>query len=444
MKFRQSSKALNLSCKSLIYGLCIFFFSACEEIPEMTVEQQSTALTFNRVESILKEDDGEFWNYPLYGPILLVDPETRIFIANQNDQNQSFTPVEDIYTDTLPESINIANTAIEWNNERWTMVRLPLPEEEKKQNNLVIHELFHRIQPAIGFDGLRELNNGHLDVFEGRMLLILELEALRDALMTEEKTMRKQHLINAFTFRNQRHTTADQKAAENMLELNEGLAEYTGMMLSDRSAEELKQHFNLRIDRSFSNPTFTRSFAYETTPIYGYLRNLEQANWHKSITKETNLTDYFLEAFAIQIEENIDYKKLAEQYDYNYEKHLEREKKRESERLAEMAVLRQKFTKNPTLRIPFQNMNMSFDERNVVSLQSLGAIYPTIRVTDNWGILTVENGALIDPNWSSIMVTPPKDQEASIIRGDGWKLELKEDWEVVKKEEQFELRKKVS
>jgi len=322
------------------------------------------------------------------------------------------------------------------------MVMLPLPKEEKLQNNLIIHELFHRIQPAIGFENLQELDNGHLDALEGRMLLILELEALKNAVMAEEENTRKTHLSNALTFRTKRHTNKDRKTAENTLELNEGLAEYTGMMLSGRTTEELKQHFNQQIDIFYSNPTFTRSFAYQTIPLYGYLLSLKRTNWHKNITKETNLTDYFLEAFAIQLDENIAYKELAQQYDYNYEKHLDKEQKREEERLNKIAAYRQKFLENPVLKIAFQNMNMSFDPRNITPLEPSGTIYPTIKITDNWGILTVENGALIDPNWSRISVTPPQKQEASLIEGDGWKLDLQEGWEIVKKEDQFELKEK--
>jgi len=74
----------------------------------MKEEQQAISQTFNRIEGLLAMDNGKFWDYPLYGPLLFVDPQTRIFIANQNNQNQTFTPVGNIYTDTLPENILIA------------------------------------------------------------------------------------------------------------------------------------------------------------------------------------------------------------------------------------------------------------------------------------------------------------------------------------------------
>ena len=55
-----------------------------------------------------------------------------------------------------------------------------------------------------------------------------------------------------------------------------------------------------------------------------------------------------------------------------------------------------------------------------------GIVYPNIRVTDNWGILTVENGALMSSKWDKISVTIPLKHENNHISGDGWTLELKD------------------
>ena len=55
------------------------------------------------------------------------------------------------------------------------------------RNNLIIHELFHSKQEKLGFKNLSEANNGHLDTYKRRLLLRLELEALKKALQTENK-----------------------------------------------------------------------------------------------------------------------------------------------------------------------------------------------------------------------------------------------------------------
>ncbi|WP_336830540.1 hypothetical protein [Sphingobacterium multivorum] len=75
------------------------------------------------------------------------------------------------------------------------------------------------------------------------------------------------HLKDALIFRKYRNSLFSGSAhIENQLELNEGIAEYTGVMISGRNKEKTKKHFTDVVDRSFSNPTYVRSFAYNTTP----------------------------------------------------------------------------------------------------------------------------------------------------------------------------------
>ena len=274
--------------------------------------------TFLQVDSLLKIDHGKFWNHQLHGPIIMVHPETRMLYANQNNKSNTFTKTDDLYVGTLPKELNIANTALNWDNERWTMILLPLPTDKTTRNSLVIHELFHRIQPEIGFDNLPEPNNGHLDTYEGRTLLKLELEALKDALDADNESQRNIHLKNALIFRDKRQSSEERKAAENSLEINEGMAEYTALMLGGRNKEETKQHLLNSIDQFYLNPTFVRSFAYQTVPVYGYLLSSKNKNWHQAISKDTDLTHYFINSFAIEIPKNVSYENVANENSYNY------------------------------------------------------------------------------------------------------------------------------
>jgi hypothetical protein len=82
------------------------------------------------------------------------------------------------------------------------------------------------------------------------------------------------------------------------------------------------------------------------------------------------------------------------------------------------------------LVIPLQKMSMELNPGNLVPLASLGTVYPTIRVVDVWGILTVSNGALMNPTFSRIYVSAPGSLSASPIQGDGWTLELNAGWTV--------------
>lgn len=77
-------------------------------------------------------------------------------------------------------------------------------------------------------------------------------------------------------------------------------------------------------------------------------------------------------------------------------------------------------------------MNVSFDPRNILPLEDHGTVYPNIRVTDLWGILEVTNGALMSPNWDKISVSKPIQFNEKEITGDGWKLQLNENYAVEK------------
>ncbi|WP_438422661.1 hypothetical protein [Aquimarina macrocephali] len=402
-------------------------------------EKEIARKTFSDIESLLKIDNGKFWNKQLYGPIILVNPKTRVFFSNENNATKKFKQINSIFSDTLPKHINIANTAINWDNKRWSMVILPLPDDKTSRDNLVIHELFHRVQPEIGFDSLQEQSNGHLDTYTNRILLKLELEALKSALSSKNEI--KQHLKNALTFRKIRQNDEQKKEAENSLEINEGLAEFTGIMLSGRDKNEMKIHLINSINQFYTNSTFVRSFAYQTVPVYGYLLSNQKNKWHKDISKNTKLTDYFIESFGIDINSNSSFELIAQENNYNYNEILKVESVREDKRLAKILQLKTKFLEQPTLKLNLEKMKISFDPRNITPLENFGTVYPTMRITDNWGILTVNNGALLASNWENVIVTQPVDIDSEIIIGDGWSLELNESWKIEKVKDKFELKK---
>lgn len=386
--------------------------------------------TYFEVDSLLRLDNGRLWGHQLYGPIMMVDPSTRIFIANRNSANQDFKKINGLFTDSLPSNMNIANTALDWLGERWTMVILPLPEDEAQRSRLVIHELFHRIQPEIGFGNLPESDNGHLDTYQGRVLLRLEMEALKAALATEDIGSRRDHLMAGLTFRGIRQSDLGKKQAENTLELNEGLAEYTAIALGGGSDKDTRAKLVGDIEQFYWNPTYVRSFAYHTIPVYGFLLAKQQPDWQKKITSDTDLTNFFKKAFDVVTNMDANFGKLAEQQGYDLNGIVREEQTRESSRLAKIAEYKTKFLEGPTLILTFENMNISFDPRNIVPIENIGTVYPNLRVTDNWGILKVENGALLSADWSYIIVSGPYTINERNVEGDGWQLELALGWEL--------------
>ncbi len=398
--------------------------------------------TINEVETLVKNDNGNFWNHQLYGPLIFINPKTRVFVANKDNTSNDYKKVNSVFTDTLTKEINIANTSVNIDGEKWAMIMLPLPNDKFERTGLVIHELFHRLQPDIGFANLNEANNAHLDSYEGRLLLKFELEALKKALNSKNEILRNSHIANALFFRSKRQLNKQIKDNENLLELNEGLAEYTAVMLSGRNTKEMKLHFTNNINQFYTNPTFVRSFAYQTIPVYGYLLSQKVQSWQKNISNETNLTDYFINNFSIQLPKNNSYLKIAKENDYNYKDIVNEENLRENERLAKIKAYKKKFLEEPALKIQLENMNISFDPRTIIPLEKYGNVYPTARITDNWGILTIENGVLLSVDWKSVTVSKPLKISTEVVEGDGWTLELNKGWEVKNNNRIFQLKKK--
>lgn len=393
--------------------------------------QDSLPVYFDEIKTAEKNNTA-LWGRDLYGPILLVDPQSREVFANRPDSAGILKPAGNIYSGVLPGNINVANTSVNWSGVTWAMVILPLPQNKQNRINLLAHELFHRAQPSLGF-ALSNVDNNHLDEKDGRIYLRLELEALKKAVLCSSSKEQLQHLTNAMIFRKYRHIIYEgSDTTENELELNEGVAEFTGVIVSCRNNTQVKSFFETGINDFFSNPTFVRSFAYYTIPVYGYLLYAKNKNWNRKISQQTNLTSYFINAFQIHMPADLKKAVDAIATTYNGNVIIEEETQREEKNKELIASYRLKFIEQPHFEIGFQKMNVSFDPRNIIPIKDQGTIYPNMRITDVWGILTVQNGALMKSDWSGISITNPTRMEGNHISGDGWTLELTADYTVEK------------
>ena len=269
------------------------------------------------------------------------------------------------------------------------------------------------------------------------------MEALKKALNANNRNMQNNHIKNALFFREYRYQLfPNAKVNENLLELNEGLAEYTGTILSDRSDKDLKKHYIKAIDKLNENPTFVRSFAYRTIPVYGYFIKQNDKKWNLKISENTNLTDYITNFFNISIPKKLKDTILLIRDKYNYAQIIDFETERDKKQKELLAKLDKIFQENPILEITLQNMKIGFNPGNLIPYRDLGTVYPNLRITDNWGILTVEKGALVGKNFGKVIVSEPTKTSDKVIEGDGWKLKLNSDWELVKVKENYTLKKK--
>lgn len=386
---------------------------------------------FKEAKSLSNADNGELWGVKLYGPMMLAYPETRLIIANEPDNENFLEEINGVFVGILPDELNIANTAFDWKGKKWTMVMMPLPEDQFIRNSLIIHELFHRIQNDINIPPFN-FTCDHLDKKEGRILLRLEWEELFSALNSgnDERVKHIRSAIILNKYRMKLFPEAD--SLESRMLLNEGLAEYTGIKLSGAPESVVNNILSDKIKHAEMIPSFVRSFAYISGPLYSFLLDKSGIDWRTNINETSRITEIIQSAFEIIITDDVQDEAQLILNDYKDSDILIFEENRAQKQIAKLEYLKDKFLSKPVLVLPLQNMSMQFNPSNLVSIENVGTVYPNIRITDNWGILDVTNGALVSSDFRKVIISLPDDFNQAVdlkrIETDDWVFELKDGW----------------
>jgi len=387
------------------------------------------------------------WDKDIYGPILLVDTATREVYANLPDADGVLKLDKGVYRGVLPKKITFSNTDIQWSGTHWAMITLPLSTGEEDRIDLITHELFHVAQPSLGFEPRREDNN-HLDLREGRIYLRLEMTALEAALKARRFNRAEEHLRNALIFRKYRQMLfRGSETTENSLEQLEGLATYTGQIMSGRNKWQWREYLIRRVEQFEKIPSFVRSFAYETVPVYGFFLYQKDNQWNKEVDEDTQFTEFFSEAFGVdrRILLQSYVKQVAEEY--RGRAIADEEAKREVSNNLLLDMYREKFFEQPRLEIRLEEMSMAFDLQTLIPLdEDEGTVYLTITLSDNWGILNVkQGGALLRNDWRWVIVSAPIEINGNNVIGEGWVIELDEGYEINKNSQgDYQISKKMA
>ena len=306
-------------------------------------------------------DHGRLWGRPLGGPLLFADPSTRAVVADEPDGEGLLHAEGGAYSGKLPDNVTIANTAVEWAGKRWTMVMWPLPDARYARGRLLAHELFHRLQPDLGIPATNPAN-AHLDGMDGRIWLQLEWRALSEALV-RKGDLRRAAAQDALVFRAERRALAGAGAAEEerALELNEGLAEYTGYRLCGLPEEVLPDRVAARLDGAPTNG-LSRGFAYLSGPAYGLLLDGAAPRWRAKLSAASDLGELLRGALGFRLPADLAAEARAHAKRYDGDALIAAENQREEERRARLDGYRKLFVDGPVLRVPFgPAANYSYD-----------------------------------------------------------------------------------
>ncbi len=229
-----------------------------------------------------RRDAGRLWGRSLCGPLITVDGQTGLAVATESPPEGHFERRGELWIGKVPDGMQVANGAFDGHGQRWSTVRLPLPADRYTRILLLVHESFHRIQPDLELNA-RDAINAHLDERDGRYLLRLELRAMAAALQSTGAAAR-QATEDALIFRAQRNRPfPGSDSLENSLEIQGGLAEYTGTRLALEAVGQSSAPA-VAAAADFENRTpYVRSLGYGTGPLLGLLLDRYAPGWQKQI-----------------------------------------------------------------------------------------------------------------------------------------------------------------
>lgn len=405
--------------------------AALSAVTPLPLTPANAAKYFAEAAHDCRADDGKLWGVSMCGPMLFVDRATRRVVASQADADGQLKPdAYGTFTGSLPPDETIANTSATWSGKRWIELMWPLPTNPAKRRTLLAHESYHFVQAHV-VPMVRAGDNTQLDTLYGRYTIRLEFRALAAALRAHTDTARRQAADDALLFRAARyHRFPEAQASEVALERNEGLAEYTGVMIGNHTAEQRKAMALADIRSVGDDPSFVRSFAYATGPAYGLLLNRYRPGWRKQIMhSKAGLAAMLASALHLDLSHMPLDTLTVRASQYGGPALMAAETARQAKHDRKIAHYRSILVHGPVLVLPLKHMRVQFDPRNVLSLGKAGTVYPTMRVVDDWGSIDVKKGGLLAPGWNRLTVSAPNGKiMTGTIQGPGWTLKLGPGW----------------
>lgn len=395
------------------------------------VDVYAAEQAFEEFRAVCEKDAGRLWGASLCGPTMLVDPTTRVLVANTRPGEAVAPGMQGPFVTVWPASESASSTSVEWGGVWWAQVLLPLPPSVEARRLSLVHESFHRLansQRWPGFGGMTGDGNGHLDTLEGRYLVLLEWRALARALESQGAA-RRGAIEDALTFRRaRRERFSNATLEENAGERAEGLAQYTGIKLAADDPERQRGLAKADLDTGAERESFVRAFPYATGPAYGLLLDEAGAEWRDQAKAGADLGALLGSAVHLAAPKATPGEVARRGKAYGSPAIRAAEEERERSAKKRIADLRQKLVVGSVLILPLENPRIQLVPGSLVPMGDLGTVYPTARLAAQWGVITVTKDLLLAQDWEQATVAAPSEGAGQTWRGDGWTLELKEGW----------------
>ena len=378
------------------------------------VDQQRAQEYFKEAQALCERDGGRLWGVSVCAPMVIGDMRTRTFATSQ--------PAPE---GPRPQTIGLVNAPIKWGATTWGAYvwDFMVNETPRGRHELMLHELFHGVQPQLGLT-IPTPPSEHLDGVDGRYWLRLEWRALARALR-ESGVARQTAVRDALAFRQARRALYPNNVeSERANEIIEGLASYTGTVLSASSPTEAISSALDQLTVAETQESFVRTFAYASGPAYGLLLDASSPGWTRKIRSTDDLGALAMRALAVQPASDAS----ASAGRYGGPELRAAEQQRAQQRQERVAELRRRFIDGPVLLISGGGSG-SFDSRGAVVIPDVGTVYfGAFRSSGQWGTLEAEKGVLVASDGGSRRVPAPVRQDERTVSGDGWTFKAAPGW----------------
>ncbi len=377
------------------------------------VDQERAEAYFKEAATICQRDGGRLWGISLYGPMVFADARTRTLATNQPRP-----------TEEQPRSLGFANSPIEWGGSRWTAFMWDFTTslgDARTRGMLMLHELFHRIQPELGLITPTG-QNAHLDTIEGRVWLRLEWRALARAL-GQSGEGRQRAVSDATSFRLARRALfANAAENERVEEIREGLAQYTGTVATAESHAEAIASALEQLAAAEKHETFLQQ-AYTTGVAYGILLDTASPDWRRRVRSDSDLGQMLMAALDVTPVANA----VEASARYGGAELRAAEQKRSEQRMARVRDLQNRFVDGPVLVVP-SGGGGTFNAVGATPIPGAGTVYVLpYRQGGGWGTLDATNGVLVGDDGTRRLPGPVRIDGAKVT-GEGWTVTVATGW----------------
>jgi hypothetical protein len=380
------------------------------------VDQQRAQQFFKEAQTLCERDGGRLWGVSICMPMVIGDARTQTFATSQ--------PPPDA---PRPRLVGILMGPIKWGDSMWAALSWDMVANQPPhvRNAMFLHESFHIVQMRRGL-AVPTVSAEHLDDVDGRYWLRLEWHALARALQ-ESGERRASATRDALAFRQARHTRyPDKVETERALDINEGLASYTGIVLAEPSEADAIATALGELTGQESGESYVRTASYASGPAYGLLLDAASPGWTRKMRVSDDLAAMLMRALAVQPSRDIE----AAAARYGGVEIRAAEERREQQRQARIAELRRQFVDGSVLVMPGGGSGFS-DSHGAVVIPGVGTVwFGDYRMKGPWGALDATKGVLLSTDGSTRRLPAPERRNETTMSGAGWTLNVATGWVV--------------